>query len=186
MAMMDPPRPEVAEAVQKCHSAGIRIIMITGDYGLTAETIARRIGILKTRIRRLSPGVDLDALDDQALKEALREEVIFARVAPEHKLRVVTALKEMGEIVAVTGDGVNDAPALKKADIGVAMGLAGTDVAKEAADMILTDDNFASIVYAVEEGRAVYANIRKFAVYVFNSNMAEAGAVYRVSVLAWD
>jgi magnesium-transporting ATPase (P-type) len=108
------------------------------------------------------------------LKEVLRQEVIFARVAPEHKLRVVTALKEMGEIVAVTGDGVNDAPALKKADIGVAMGLAGTDVAKEAADMILTDDNFASIVHAVEEGRAVYANIRKFAVYVFNSNMAEA------------
>jgi magnesium-transporting ATPase (P-type) len=174
MAMMDPPRPEVAEAVQKCHSAGIRIIMITGDYGLTAETIARRIGILKTLHPKVITGVDLDALNDQALKEALRQEVIFARVAPEHKLRVVTALKEMGEIVAVTGDGVNDAPALKKADIGVAMGIAGTDVAKEAADMILTDDNFASIVYAVEEGRAVYANIRKFAVYVFNSNMAEA------------
>ncbi len=174
MAMMDPPRPEVAEAVQQCHSAGIRIIMITGDYGLTAETIARRIGILKTSHPKVITGVDLDALDDQALKEALRQEVIFARVAPEHKLRVVTALKEMGEIVAVTGDGVNDAPALKKADIGVAMGLAGTDVAKEAADMILTDDNFASIVHAVEEGRAVYANIRKFGVYVFNSNMAEA------------
>ncbi len=173
-AMMDPPRPEVAEAVQKCHTAGIRIIMITGDYGLTAESIARRIGILKTSAPKVITGVDLDALDDQALKEALRQEVIFARVAPEHKLRVVTTLKEMGEIVAVTGDGVNDAPALKKADIGVAMGLAGTDVAKEAADMILTDDNFASIVYAVEEGRAVYANIRKFAVYVFNSNMAEA------------
>ena len=174
MAMMDPPRPEVAEAVQKCHSAGIRIIMITGDYGLTAESIARRIGILKTLHPKVITGVDLDALDDQGLKEALGQEVIFARVAPEHKLRVVTALKEMGEIVAVTGDGVNDAPALKKADIGVAMGIAGTDVAKEAADMILTDDNFASIVYAVEEGRAVYANIRKFAVYVFNSNMAEA------------
>lgn len=174
VAMMDPPRPEVAEAVQKCHSAGIRIIMITGDYGLTAESIARRIGILRTSHPKVIPGADLDAMDDQALKEALRQEVIFARVAPEHKLRVVTALKEMGEIVAVTGDGVNDAPALKKADIGVAMGLAGTDVAKEAADMILTDDNFASIVHAVEEGRAVYANIRKFAVYVFNSNMAEA------------
>jgi Ca2+-transporting ATPase len=174
MAMMDPPRPEVAEAVQKCHNAGIRIIMITGDYGLTAETIARRIGILKTSHPKTITGVDLDMLDDKTLKEALGQEVIFARVAPEHKLRVVTALKEMGEIVAVTGDGVNDAPALKKADIGVAMGQAGTDVAKEAADMILTDDNFASIVYAVEEGRAVYANIRKFAVYVFNSNMAEA------------
>ncbi len=174
VAMMDPPRPEVAEAVRLCHSAGIRIIMITGDYGLTAETIARRIGILSTLDPKVITGVDLDALDDRALEEVLRHEVIFARVAPEHKLRVVTALKEMGEIVAVTGDGVNDAPALKKADIGVAMGLAGTDVAKEAADMILTDDNFASIVHAVEEGRAVYANIRKFAVYVFNSNMAEA------------
>jgi len=174
VAMMDPPRPEVAEAVQKCHAAGIRIIMITGDYGLTAETIARRIGILKTSHPKTITGVNLDTLDNQTLKEELRQEVIFARVAPEHKLRVVTALKEMGEIVAVTGDGVNDAPALKKADIGVAMGLTGTDVAKEAADMILTDDNFASIVYAVEEGRAVYANIRKFAVYVFNSNMAEA------------
>jgi potassium/sodium efflux P-type ATPase len=174
VAMMDPPRPSVAEAVQQCHSAGIRIIMITGDYGLTAESIARRIGILRTSIPKVITGVDLDALDDRSLKQALHQEVIFARVAPEHKLRVVTALREMGEIVAVTGDGVNDAPALKKADIGVAMGLAGTDVAKEAADMILTDDNFASIVYAVEEGRTVYANIRKFAVYVFNSNMAEA------------
>jgi len=173
-AMMDPPRPEVAEAVQLCHSAGVRIIMITGDYGLTAETIARRIGILRTPQPRIITGADLDSMDDQVLKEALRQEVIFARVAPEHKLRVVSALKEMGEIVAVTGDGVNDAPALKKADIGVAMGLAGTDVAREASDMILTDDNFASIVSAVEEGRAVYANIRKFAVYVFNSNMAEA------------
>jgi len=174
MAMMDPPRPEVAEAVHMCHSAGVHIIMITGDYGLTAESIARRIGILKTAEPKVITGVDLDALSDQALKEVLKQEVIFARVAPEHKLRVVTMLKELGEIVAVTGDGVNDAPALKKADIGVAMGLAGTDVAKEAADMILTDDNFASIVYAIEEGRAVYSNIRKFAVYVFNSNMAEA------------
>jgi len=174
VAMMDPPRPEVAEAVQQCHSAGIRIIMITGDYGLTAESIARRIGILRTPHPKVISGVEMDAIDDGALKEILRQEVIFARVAPEHKLRVVTVLKELGDIVAVTGDGVNDAPALKKADIGVAMGLAGTDVAKEAADMILTDDNFASIVHAVEEGRAVYTNIRKFAVYVFNSNMAEA------------
>jgi magnesium-transporting ATPase (P-type) len=109
MAMMDPPRPEVAEAVRKCHTAGIRIIMITGDYGLTAESIARRIGILKTSHPKVISGVDLDAMDNQALKTALRQEVIFARVAPEHKLRVVTALKEMGEIVAVTGDGVNDA-----------------------------------------------------------------------------
>ncbi|HJX36984.1 MAG TPA: cation-transporting P-type ATPase [Anaerolineae bacterium] len=174
VAMMDPPRPEVAEAVEKCHRAGIRIIMITGDYGLTAESIARRSGILRGLQPRVISGADLDTMDDEALQTALQEEVIFARVAPEHKLKVVGALREMGHIVAVTGDGVNDAPALKKAHIGVAMGITGTDVAKEAADMILTDDNFASIVNAVEEGRAVYNNIRKFAMYVFNSNMAEA------------
>jgi potassium/sodium efflux P-type ATPase len=174
IAMQDPPRPEVAEAVVQCHHAGIRIIMITGDYGLTAESIGRRIGIIQGVRPRIISGAELDALDDVALQAALRDEVIFARVAPEHKLRVVSALQQLGHIVAVTGDGVNDAPALKKADIGVAMGIAGTDVAKEAADMILTDDNFASIVSAVEEGRAVYANIRKFATYVFNSNMAEA------------
>jgi len=174
IAMMDPPRPEVAEAVEKCHHAGIRIIMITGDYGLTAESIARRTGIVKGAQPRILTGVELDTLDDAGLREALQGEVIFARVAPEHKLRVVSVLKDVGHIVAVTGDGVNDAPALKKADIGVAMGVAGTDVAKEAADMILTDDNFASIVNAVEEGRAVYSNIRKFATYVFTSNVPEA------------
>jgi magnesium-transporting ATPase (P-type) len=174
MAMMDPPRPEVVEAVQKCHHAGIRIVMITGDYGLTAESIARRIGIIKGAKPRILTGVELDAMDDEALRAALQEEVIFARVAPEHKLRVVSALQEMGHVVAVTGDGVNDAPALKKADIGVAMGIAGTDVAKEAADMILTDDNFASIVNAVEEGRGVYANIKKFCTYIFTSNTPEA------------
>jgi potassium/sodium efflux P-type ATPase len=174
MAMMDPPRPEVAGAVERCRRAGIRIIMITGDYGLTAESIARRIGIIESGDVSIVTGVDLDEMDELALQEVLRHPVVFARVAPEHKLRVVNALKEMGQIVAVTGDGVNDAPALKRADIGVAMGITGTDVAKEAADMILTDDNFASIVNAVEEGRAVYSNIRKFAIYVFNSNMAEA------------
>jgi magnesium-transporting ATPase (P-type) len=174
MAMLDPPRPEVAEAVQKCHHAGIRIIMITGDYGLTAESIARRIGVIHGPTPRIVSGADLDTMDEHSLKEALQDEVIFARVAPEHKLRVVSALQELGHIVAVTGDGVNDAPALKKADIGVAMGLAGTDVTKEAADMILTDDNFASIVNAVEEGRAVYANIKKFTTYIFTSNTPEA------------
>ena len=174
MAMMDPPRPEVAEAVERCHRAGIRIIMVTGDYGLTAETIARRIGIVKGEHPRIVTGADLANMDDAALREALRGEVIFARVAPEDKLRVVSVLKDSGEVVAVTGDGVNDAPALKKADIGVAMGISGTDVAREAADMILTDDNFASIVNAIEEGRAVYANIKKFTTYVFTSNMPEA------------
>ncbi|HWS30284.1 MAG TPA: cation-transporting P-type ATPase [Clostridia bacterium] len=174
VAMVDPPRPEVAKAVEKCHRAGIRIIMITGDYGLTAENIARRIGIIKSDRPRVITGVELAKMQPDELKAALKEEVLFARVAPEQKLQVVSALQEMKHIVAVTGDGVNDSPALKKADIGVAMGLSGTDVAKEAADMILTDDNFASIVNAVEEGRAVYNNIRKFAVYILNSNVPEA------------
>ncbi len=174
VAMMDPPRPEVAAAVQKCHRAGIRIVMITGDYGLTAETIARRIGILGESGVRVLTGSDIDAMDDQSLQHALEGEAIVARAAPAHKVRVVAALQASGHIVAVTGDGVNDAPALKRADIGIAMGRAGTDVAREAADMILADDNFASIVNAIEEGRAVFANIRRFALYVFNSNVAEA------------
>ncbi len=174
VAMMDPPRPEVADAVSRCSEASIRIIMITGDYGLTARTIARKIGIVRSENPRIITGSDLESISDEELKEALIDEVIFARVAPEHKLRVVSTLREMGHIVAVTGDGVNDAPALKKADIGVAMGITGTDVAKEAADMVLTDDNFASIVNAVEEGRAVYANIKKFTGYIFTSNTPEA------------
>ncbi len=174
VAMLDPPRPEVSDAIAKCHRAGIRVIMITGDYGLTAASIAQRIGILQSPQPRIITGADLTVMDDATLQSALKDEVIFARVAPEHKLRVVATLKSMGHVVAVTGDGVNDAPALKKADIGVAMGIAGTDVAKEAADMILTDDNFASIVNAVEEGRAVYANIKKFLTYIFTSNTPEA------------
>ena len=171
-AMIDPPRPNVKEAVARCHNAGIRIIMITGDYGLTAESIARSIGIVKSRPRILT-GQELDAMSDADLKEYLEREVVLARVTPEHKLRVVRILQEADHVVAVTGDGVNDAPALRKADVGVAMG-SGTDVAKEAADMILADDHFASIVNAVEEGRAVYANIRRFTSYIFTSNTPEA------------
>lgn len=174
MAMSDPPRLGVAEAVEKCHNAGIRIIMITGDYGLTAESIARHIGVVRGETPHIITGIELEKISQEELKVKLKEEVIFARVAPEQKLRVVSALQEMGHVVAVTGDGVNDSPALKKADIGVAMGVTGTDVAKEAADMILTDDNFASIVNAVEEGRAVFNNIRKFAMYILNSNVSEA------------
>ncbi|MDF2632305.1 MAG: haloacid dehalogenase [Caproiciproducens sp.] len=174
VVMADPPRPEVADAVALCRKANIRIIMITGDYGLTAESIAKRIGIVKGEHPRIISGLELENMTDEELKEALKDEVIFARVAPEQKYKVVCSLQEMGHIVAVTGDGVNDSPALKKADIGVAMGISGTDVAKEAADMILTDDNFASIVKAIEEGRAVYSNIRKFLLYIFNSNMSEA------------
>ncbi len=174
VVMADPPRPEVKEAVEKCHQAGIRIVMITGDYGLTAESIARNIGIVVSESPRVISGNELWTMSDQELRRALKGEVIFARVAPEQKYRVVDNLQKMGEVVAVTGDGVNDAPALKKADIGVAMGISGTDVAKEAADMILADDNFASIVHAVEQGRTVFNNIRKFLLYILNSNMPEA------------
>ncbi|MBC7246973.1 MAG: cation-transporting P-type ATPase [Actinobacteria bacterium] len=172
-AMMDPPRPEVEEAVNKCRTAGIRVIMITGDYGLTAESIARRIGMVKGQPAIVTGG-ELEDMDDGELKSRLREEeIIFARVSPEHKMRIAQALRDMGEVVAMTGDGVNDAPALKTADIGIAMGRAGTDVAKEAADMILIDDNFASIVAAVEEGRAIFDNIRRFITYILASNIPE-------------
>ena len=174
VAMSDPPRQGVREAIEKCHRASIRIIMVTGDYGLTALSIAKKIGIVQGDDARVVSGLELAGMDDNQLKEALKGEIVFARVAPEQKYRVVNALQELGEVVAVTGDGVNDAPALKKADIGVAMGLSGTDVAKESADMILTDDHFASIVHAVEEGRAVYRNIQKFLTYIFNSNTPEA------------
>jgi potassium/sodium efflux P-type ATPase len=174
VAMMDPPREDVMEAIKKCYHSGIRIIMITGDYGLTAESIARRIGIVSGENLRIITGAELENMTDDSLIEAVKEQVIFARVAPEHKLRVVSALQSQGNVVAVTGDGVNDAPALKKADIGVAMGLSGSDVAKEAADMILTDDNFSSIVNAIEEGRAVYENIKHFTTYIFTSNTPEA------------
>lgn len=173
VALLDPPHDEVPDAISKCHEAGIKVIMITGDYELTAESVARQVGMVDGSVRVIN-GSELEGMDAITLNRALSNNAIFARVAPEHKLRIVTALQELGHIVAVTGDGVNDAPALKKAHIGIAMGAGGTDVAKESADMILTDDNFASIVRAIELGRAVYANIRKFAIYVFNSNMAEA------------
>lgn len=176
VGMIDPPRPEVSAAVDQALAAGLRIIMVTGDYGLTAEAIARRIGIVRgDRLVRVITGVDLDQMTEDDLKRELAapQDVLFARVAPEHKMEVVSALKDMGEIVAVTGDGVNDAPALKKADIGVAMGLTGTDVSREAATMILLDDSFASIVKAVEQGRGVYANVKKMVTYIFSHNMAE-------------
>ncbi len=175
VGMLDPPRPDVVQAVASCRRAGIRVIMVTGDYGLTAEAIARKVGIVTSPSARVVSGAELESLDEQALQRVLADhwEVVFARVRPEHKMRVVAALKDMGEIVAVTGDGVNDAPALKRADIGVAMGLAGTDVAREAAVMVLLDDSFASIVAAVELGRSVYQNIRKFLIYLFSHNIAE-------------
>ena len=176
VGMIDPPRPEVAEAVEHALTAGIRIIMVTGDYGLTAEAIARRIGIARGDLPvRVVTGVELDAMGEDKLKAVLQEplDLVFARVAPEHKMQVVAALKDLGAIVAVTGDGVNDAPALKRADIGVAMGLTGTDVSREAATMILLDDSFASIIKAVEQGRGVYANIKKMVTYIYSHNFAE-------------
>ena len=173
VGMIDPPRPEVPDAVSRCHRAGIRIIMVTGDSGRTAEAIARRIGLLAGEAHVIT-GAELASLGDAELSRRLAErQVIFARIDPEQKLRLAQLLRTGGEVVAMTGDGVNDAPALKHADIGVAMGLSGTEVAKEAADLILIDDNFASVVAAVEEGRAVYDDIRRFAGYHFCSNVGE-------------
>ena len=175
VGMLDPPREAVADAVATCRRAGIRIIMITGDYGVTAESIARRVGMIEpAQDVRIVNGDELDRLADAALRGIVGTPVIFARATPAQKLRIVTALQANGEVVAVTGDGVNDAPALKRADIGVAMGASGTDVAREAADMILLDDDFSSIVASVEEGRAVYANVRKFTGYIFTSNTPQA------------
>ncbi len=173
IGLEDPPRPEVYGAVRKCRGAGIKIIMITGDGSRTAAAVALEIGLVHGGPDILQ-GHELEMMSDNVLRERLSEsDLVFARMTPKHKLRIVSLLKEMGECVAVTGDGVNDAPALKKADIGIAMGISGTDVAKEAAEMILLDDNFATIVNAVEEGRAIYENIRKFINYFFTSNVAE-------------
>ena len=172
-AMMDPPRPEVEQAIKTCRQAGIRIVMITGDYGLTAESLARRVGMLSTPNPRIITGAEVEEMSDAELQKAVEQEVLFARMAPEHKLRLVSAFQARGDVVAVTGDGVNDAPALRKADVGIAMGIVGTDVAKEAADIILTNDNFGAIVYAIEEGRAIFDNIRKFITYIFSSNVPE-------------
>jgi Ca2+-transporting ATPase len=148
-------------------------VMITGDYGLTAESLARRVGMLTTSNSIILTGAELDELSDLALQELLDKEVLFARMAPEHKMRLVSAFQQRGEVVAVTGDGVNDAPALRKADVGISMGIVGTDVAKEAADIILTQDDFGAITAAIEEGRGVYDNIRKFITYIFSSNIPE-------------
>lgn len=173
IAMMDPPRPEVEAAIRTCRQAGIQIVMITGDYGLTAESLARRVGLLVTPNPRIITGAEVDEMSEHQLQKALEGEVLFARMAPEHKMRLVAAFQNLNEVVAVTGDGVNDAPALRKADVGVAMGIVGTDVAKEAADIILTNDNFGAIVSAIEEGRAIYDNVRKFVTYIFSSNVPE-------------
>jgi Ca2+-transporting ATPase len=172
-ALLDPPRPDAAEAVARCRRAGISFVMITGDHPLTAARIGRDVGLWSSSPRTVE-GAELERMDDRELAEVLACEVLFARTNPEQKLRVVRALQAQGHVVAVTGDGVNDAPALKQADIGVAMYASGTDVARDAADVVLADDHIASIVNAVQEGRAVYANIRKFTAYIFTSNTPEA------------
>jgi len=173
MAMMDPPRPQVEKAIRICRQAKIRIVMITGDYGLTAVSLARRLGMLTGPNPLIVTGAELDEMSDPALLELLDKEVLFARMASEHKLRLVSAFQQRGDVVAVTGDGVNDAPALRKSDVGISMGIVGTDVAKEAADIILTQDDFGAIVTAIEEGRGVFDNIRKFITYIFSSNIPE-------------
>jgi len=174
--MIDPPRDEVIEAMKRCKEAGIKAVMITGDHKLTATAVARELGQLPEEVEkksRILTGTELDRMDAQQLEDVIENVVVYARVSPEHKLRIVDAFKKKGEVVAMTGDGINDAPALKRADIGVAMGITGTDVTKEASSMVLADDNFASIVAAVEEGRAIYDNIKKYLVYLISCNIAE-------------
>lgn len=179
VGMLDPPRAEAAHAVRTAQAAGVRVVMITGDHPRSAAAIAREIGITAGSTReRIVTGSEIETMDDAALTRAATSAAVYARVSPEHKLRIVRALQDQGHIVAMTGDGVNDAPALKAADIGVAMGIGGTDVAKGAADMVLMDDNFASIVAAIEEGRAIYSNIQKFLRYLLATNLGEVAVMF--------
>ncbi len=177
LGMIDPPRTEVKPALEKARHAGIRTVMITGDFPNTAKAIAESIGLLRPG-KKVMTGAELDAINDNELKNIIEDTDVFARVSPEHKMRIVDALQANDEIVAMTGDGVNDAPAIKRADIGVSMGITGTDVAKETADMVLTDDNYASIVSAVEQGRIIYSNIRKFVFFLLSSNVAEIMIIF--------
>ncbi len=184
IGILDPARPEAKEAVAKAREAGIRSIMITGDHALTAEAIARSLGILREDQQAIT-GAEIDKMDDAQLAEATQRTSAFARVSPEHKMRLVKILQGQNQIVAMTGDGVNDAPALKQANIGVAMGITGTEVSKGAADMVLTDDNFASIVAAVEEGRVIYDNILKFVRYLLSSNVGEILVMFIALLVGW-
>ncbi|MBN1431126.1 MAG: cation-translocating P-type ATPase [Anaerolineae bacterium] len=183
IGMIDPPRPEARAAIRVCEQAGIKPIMITGDHPLTAQAVARELGLLKNG--RVVTGAELEAMDDAEFDRDVENIEVYARVSPAHKMRVVAALQKKGHVVAMTGDGVNDAPALKKADIGIAMGITGTDVTKEAADMMLTDDNFASIVAAVEEGRGIFGNIKKYLMYLLSSNIGEIGLMAGATLLGW-
>lgn len=182
-AMIDPPRPEVKLAIEKCKDAGIRTVMITGDHKNTAIAIARELGFYNLDSEAVT-GLELDAMADEELRYRIQKISVYARVSAENKLRIVKAWKENGAIVAMTGDGVNDAPAVKEADIGVAMGITGTDVTKDASDMVITDDNFASIVSAVEEGRGIYANIKKFIYYLLSCNIGEVLTMFIASLFA--
>ena len=189
VGMIDPPRPEVQESVRRCQEAGIRVVMITGDQKATAQAIAQELGLLAMREAesknpeiQVMDGMTLDAMDEVLLQRQVSETAVYARVSPEHKLRIVRAFQARDQVVAMTGDGVNDGPALKAADIGVAMGRMGTDVAREAADMVLADDNFATIVSAVEQGRVVFANVRKFVHYLFSCNLSEILTMFIATV----
>ncbi|WP_240840047.1 cation-transporting P-type ATPase [Acidaminobacter sp. JC074] len=182
--MIDPPRQEAIEAVKLCKKAGIRVVMITGDHITTASAIAKQLGIIQTSDETLK-GSKINDYNDEDFKEKVKSTSVFARVSPEHKVRIVETVKSNGDVAAMTGDGVNDAPALKRADIGIAMGITGTDVSKEAADMILTDDNFASIVDAVEEGRIIYSNIRKFVGFLLSCNIGEILIIFIAMLAGW-
>jgi len=180
VGMIDPPRPEVKDAIKVCEKAGIKPVMITGDHKITAVAVAKELGLMKND--KALTGIELDKLSDEEFDKTVEDTQVYARISPSHKLRLVNAFMNKGHVVAMTGDGVNDAPALKKADIGVAMGITGTDVSKEASDMILTDDNFASIVSAVEEGRSIFENIRKYLVFLLSGNMGTVFAMI-ISIL---
>ncbi|NDJ86335.1 MAG: cation-translocating P-type ATPase, partial [Chloroflexi bacterium] len=184
VALRDPARPEVAAAIQTARDAGIRTVMVTGDYPDTARAIAQEIGLLREN-GMVIHGTQLETLSDDELDAQIDQVDAFARVSPDHKVRIVEAFKRRDHIVAMTGDGVNDAPALKRASIGVAMGITGTDVSKESADMILTDDNYASIVSAVEQGRVIYDNIRKFVYFLLSCNLAEISVIFIATLLGW-
>ncbi|MBE0636054.1 cation-translocating P-type ATPase, partial [Candidatus Bipolaricaulota bacterium] len=184
VAMQDPPRPEVAKAVATAKSAGLRTIMITGDHAATATAIARQIGILRPD-GVVMEGASLETMSPDMLSSQIESIDVFARVSPQHKVRIVEALRAKGHIVAMTGDGVNDAPALKKADIGIAMGITGTDVAKDSADMVLVDDNYASIIAAIEQGRVIYDNIRKAVFYLLTCNFAEIAILFVATMAGW-
>ncbi|MFH0971277.1 MAG: cation-translocating P-type ATPase [Candidatus Micrarchaeota archaeon] len=186
MAMMDSPRQEAKDAIAVCRKAGIKVVMITGDNELTARAVAKELGMFDEKKDRVLTGRKLEELSDAEFDKIVGSVTVYARVSPEHKMRIVTALQKKGEIVAMTGDGVNDAPAIKKSDIGVAMGITGTDVAKESADMVITDDNFASIVAAVEEGRIIFDNIMKSAKYLISCNIGEVLVIFVAIMLGWD